>query len=78
MLKQLVQEEQMVTPHLFYTSPISTLEGGHPMKMYGESHYIDGVSVHIVRDTDHIHSIVQEAAENNASGIKIMIDCFNR
>lgn len=73
-LKQLEQEGQMVTPHLFYTSLTSTLEGGHPMKMYGASNYIDSVSVHIVQGTDHIRSIVLEAAENNVSGIKIMIE----
>lgn len=65
---------EIVAPRIYYTSLIGTLEGGHPMKMYGASHYQDSVNVHLVKDTHHIKGIVEEAAQHHTSGIKIMIE----
>lgn len=73
-LKQLETTGKITAPHLFHTSLIATLEGSHPMKMYGEKFYTDSVSVHLVKDTNHIKSIVREASEQGAIGIKIMIE----
>lgn len=72
-LKQLETTREN-TPHLFYTSLMAAIEGGHPMKMYGEKYYTDSVNVHVVKDTDHIKSIVGEASRHDAVGIKIMIE----
>ncbi len=73
-LKQLETTGEIITPHLFYTSLTAALEGGHPMKMYGGKYYTDSVSVHIVKDTTHIKSIVREASRQDAVGIKIIIE----
>lgn len=73
-LKQLETTGEITTPHLFYTSLMAALEGGHPMKMYGEKYYTDSVSVHIVKDTNHIKSIVRKASGQGTVGIKIMIE----
>ena len=73
-LKQLETAGEITAPHLFYTSLTAALEGGHPMKMYGENKYTDSVNVHIVKDTNHIRSIVREASRQGAVGIKIMIE----
>jgi imidazolonepropionase-like amidohydrolase len=73
-LKQLEASGEITSPHLFYTSLMATIEGSHPMKTYGEKHYTDSVSVHIVKDANHIRSIVQEASRQGAVGIKIMIE----
>ena len=73
-LKQLETTGEITTPHLFYTSLIAALEDGHPMKMYGKKYYTDSVNIHIVKDTNHIKSIVRQASEEGAVGIKIMIE----
>ncbi len=73
-LKQLEATGEITAPHLFYTSLMAAIEGGHPMKMYGEKYYTDSVSVHIIKDTNHIKSIVREASGQDAVGIKIMIE----
>ncbi len=73
-LKQLETTGEITAPHLIYTSLMAAIEGGHPMKMYGEKYYTDSVSVHIVKNTNHIKSIVGEASRQDAVGIKIMIE----
>ena len=73
-LNQLETTGAITTPNLFYTSLMAALEGGHPMKMYGKKYYTDSINVHIVKDTNHIKSIVREASGQNAAGLKIMIE----
>lgn len=73
-LKLLQKEDKIVSPHIKYTSVMCTMEGAHPMKTYNAGHYKDSLTIYIVKNIEQIKSIVKEAAENNAIGIKIIVE----
>lgn len=64
----------MVSPRIFYSSPILTIEGGHPVKMYPSDKWIDGQTIYFLKDTTPISSIVREAKTNGAIGMKIVVE----
>lgn len=73
-LDSLESNERITSPHIYYTSLITTIQGAHPMKTYGASLYKDGLTVHIIKNKDHITHIVNEAKANGAIALKLMVE----
>ncbi|WP_162052268.1 amidohydrolase family protein [Pontibacter pamirensis] len=64
----------MVAPRIHYSSPILTIEGGHPVKMYPSDKWIDGQTIYYLKETTPISSIIREAKANRAIGMKIVVE----
>ncbi|MGK7390171.1 MAG: amidohydrolase family protein [Candidatus Cyclobacteriaceae bacterium M2_1C_046] len=76
-VQELIEQEKqnkITSPHLLFTSLITTIEGAHPMKMYGAKYFIDSTSVYIIKNEEHIEWIAADAKENNAIALKLIVE----
>ncbi len=64
---------ELTMPHLYHTSLMTSMEGKHPAKTYGK-HYIDGENVHYVTDETSIGPIIEQAVNDQAIALKLMIE----
>lgn len=64
----------MVGPRIYYSSPILTIEGAHPVKMYSSDKWKEGETIYFLKETTPVNSIVHEAKENQAIGMKIIVE----
>lgn len=66
--------DSSMSPRVFHTSQHFTMEGRHPVKTYGGSHWEEGKTVYYLRDTHQIETLVEKVAVNPILGIKITIE----
>ena len=68
------QEGSIDTPRLLYTSPITSIEGAHPVRTYTKNNWVEGETILIPRSLEDIDGIVAEAAARDAIGVKIIVE----
>jgi len=73
-LQQSAAKGRLESPRIFYTSPIFTISGGHPMKTYPSPAWVEGKTYYDLSDTSKIGQWVEQAAVNEAAGIKLVIE----
>ncbi|GEM_PF-992719 len=73
-LQESAENGNIISPRVFYSSPIVTTEGGHPYKTYPSSVWVDGETIYYLKDAGHAKKIVSEAKENGAIGIKLVVE----
>ena len=61
-------------PRVFHTSQHFTMEGRHPVKTYPSANWVDGKTVHYVRDLESIAAMVARVARQPIQGIKVTIE----
>lgn len=61
-------------PRVFYTSPIVTMDGAHPLKTYIKDAWVENSTILIPRSLQDIDKIVADAARQEAIGVKIIVE----
>lgn len=73
-LKEASNNGNIVAPRIYYTSPLLTIEGAHPVKMYPSDNWKDGHTIYYIKDATPIKPIVNAVKDNDAIGIKLVVE----
>jgi imidazolonepropionase-like amidohydrolase len=73
-MRKMGEQDSLPAPRVFNTSQHFTMEGRHPVKTYTSSNWVAGKTIHLLKDTLQIESLIKELAENPIVGIKLTIE----
>ena len=73
-LQELSNDGSLISPRIYYSSPLITIEGGHPVRMYPSDNWKDGKTVYFLNEATPIVPIIKEAKANDAIGIKLVVE----
>ncbi len=73
-MRELGNQDSLPAPRVFHTSQHFTMEGRHPVKTYTSSNWKPGKTIHLLKDSSQIKSLIKMMADSPIVGIKLTVE----